>query len=68
MRGLRVNLCKSELVPVGDVGGVEELASLLYCKVGSLPMAYLSMPLGSSYKSNIVWNFLLGRIEKHLAE
>ncbi|XP_030930936.1 geranylgeranyl transferase type-2 subunit beta-like [Quercus lobata] len=44
--GLRVNLGKGEMVLVGDVENVTDLADLLYCKVGSLPMIYLGMPLG----------------------
>lgn len=39
--GLRVNLRKSELVLVGDVERVEELARTLGCREESLPMKYL---------------------------
>ena len=49
--GLRVNLDKSELIPVGSVENVEDLASELGCKVGSLPSMYLGMPLGAPFKS-----------------
>lgn len=52
--GLRVNLGKGELLPVGDVENVTELAYLLYCKVGSLPMIYLGMPLGVALNQ---WQF-----------
>ncbi|XP_075670081.1 uncharacterized protein LOC142639829 [Castanea sativa] len=52
--GLRVNLGKGEMVPVGDVENVTELADLLYCKVGSLPMIYLGMPLGVALNQ---WQF-----------
>lgn len=47
--GLKVNLTKSEIVPVGEVQGVEKLAQLLRWKVGSLPMKYLGLPLGASF-------------------
>lgn len=38
------------------VEGVDELAEIMHCKIGSLPMNYLGMPLGSSYKEVAVWN------------
>ena len=39
--GLRINLNKSEIIPIGLVINVEELASELGCEVGSLPTSYL---------------------------
>ena len=48
--GLKVNVGKSEIVPVGDVGNLIALARILCCKVGTLPMRYLGMPLGAHYK------------------
>ncbi|RVW61699.1 hypothetical protein CK203_065929 [Vitis vinifera] len=35
--GLRINLAKSEIIPVGEVEGIEELAVELGCRVGQLP-------------------------------
>jgi hypothetical protein len=35
--GLRINLDKSELFPIGNVNNVEGLASILVCRVSSLP-------------------------------
>ena len=37
--GLWVNLGKYEMVPVGEVENIHELANLFYCKVGSLRIA-----------------------------
>jgi hypothetical protein len=48
---LRINLGKSELVPIGEVDDVESLAHIMGCRIGSLPMIYLGMPLGASFKS-----------------
>ena len=48
--GLKVNVGKSEIVPVGDVGNLNALARTLCCKAGTLPMRYLGMPLGAHYK------------------
>ena len=47
MSGLKINLNKSEIIPIGPVANVEELASELGCKVGSLPTSYLGFPLGA---------------------
>ena len=49
--GLKVNVGKSEIVPVGEVRNIQCLANILQCKVGSLPMTYLGMPLGTLYKT-----------------
>jgi hypothetical protein len=43
--GLRIDLAKSELVPVGNVINAEGLTSLFGCRVSSLPMKYLGLPL-----------------------
>jgi hypothetical protein len=48
--GLRINLSKSEMVPVGEVRDVEELTSILGCGVASLPLKYLGLSLGAKYK------------------
>uniref|UniRef100_A0A2N9IS02 Reverse transcriptase zinc-binding domain-containing protein n=1 Tax=Fagus sylvatica TaxID=28930 RepID=A0A2N9IS02_FAGSY len=50
--GLRINLGKSELVPVGAVPYIEELADILGCKTSQLPMKYLGLPLGQNSKQN----------------
>ena len=44
--GLRINLDKSELIPVGEVEDVDELAFELGCRVGGLPSSYLGLLLG----------------------
>jgi hypothetical protein len=44
--GLKVNLSKSVLVPVGSLGDVDQFASLLGCGTGDLPLKYLGLPLG----------------------
>ena len=43
------------------------LANILQCRVGNLPMTYLGMPLGSSYKTPTIWNPILERMEKKLS-
>ena len=44
---LKVNVHKSEMIPIGEVDDVHALAEILGCKVGELPMSYLDMPLGA---------------------
>ena len=53
--GLKVNVGKSEIVPVGDVGNLNDLARTLCCKVGTLLMRYLGMPLGAHYNDSLMW-------------
>ena len=64
---LKVNALKSEMVPIGEVPNVFALAEILGCRVGSLPMIYLGMPLGASHKSPTVWNPILEKFERKLA-
>lgn len=64
--GLGVNMGKSELVLVGEVRNVDQLAEILCCRIGVLPMSYLGMPLGSSFKASSVWNPILEKIERKL--
>ena len=42
------------------------LANILQCKVDSLPMIYLGMPLGTLYKTVSIWNPIIERMEKKL--
>ena len=48
---LRINLNKSNIIPVELVVNVEELATKLGCGVGFLPTSYLGLPLGASHKA-----------------
>lgn len=61
--GLKINMGKSELVPVGDVVMVEDIAGILGCKFPSLPMTYLGLPLGSGYKETAVWPGIIEKTE-----
>ncbi|RVW43466.1 hypothetical protein CK203_095349 [Vitis vinifera] len=63
----RINLNKSEILPVGRVENAELLAAELGCKVGSLPSTYLGLPLGASHKSVKVWDGVEERMRKKLA-
>ena len=63
---LKVNVAKSEMVPIGEVNNVQALAEILGCRVGALPMTYLGMPLGAPHKSPSIWNPILKKFERKL--
>ena len=65
--GLKINLGKSEMVPVGEVPNLEALAQILGCQTASLPMKYLGLPLGAPFKAKSIWNPIIERMEKRLA-
>ena len=65
--GLRVNMNKSEMVQVGTVPDFPRLVALLSCKIGTLPMTYLGMPLGAPHKALSMWDPILEKIERRLA-
>ena len=65
--GLKINLNKSEILPIGPVANMEELASELGCKIGSLPTTYLGLPLGAKHKAQSVWDSVEERFRKRLA-
>ena len=65
--GLKINLEKSELIPVGRVNNIEGLALELSCKVGGLPSYYLGLPLRAPFNSMVVWDGVEERFGKRLA-
>jgi hypothetical protein len=65
--GLRVNLGKSELVPVGDVPDLDGLANILGFKTTTLPMKYLGLPFGAKFKAKAIWTHVLEKVERQLA-
>ena len=65
--GLRINLAKSEVIPVGEVVEVEELAVELGCRVGTLPSQYLGLPLGAPNRAPYIWDGVEERVRRRLA-
>ncbi|RVW45169.1 putative ribonuclease H protein [Vitis vinifera] len=65
--GLRINLAKSEIIPVGEVEEVEELAVELGCRVGTLPSQYLGLPLGAPNRAPYIWDGVEERVRRRLA-
>ena len=64
---LKINLNKSEILPIGPVAKMEELASELGCKAETLPTTYLGLPLGAKHKALRVWDSVEERFRKRLA-
>ena len=65
--GLRIKLEKSELIPVGRVENIDDLALDFGCRVDSLPSTYLGLPLGAPFKTVSVWDGVEERFRKRLA-
>ena len=63
---LKINLGKSELVPVGVVHNIDLFLVVLGCKQGSLPMKYLGLPLGAKFKDKTIWNPILEKMKRQL--
>jgi hypothetical protein len=65
--GFKVNLGKSEIVTICEVEDIGALATILGCSVAALPMKYLGLPLGASYKATIMWNGVIEQMERRMA-
>ena len=63
---MKINLSKSEIIPLGRVDNVELLASELGFGVGSLPTMYLGLPLGAPHRAMGVWDSIEERFRKRL--
>ena len=66
LSGLKINLGKSEIFPIGGRENVEVLAAELGCKAGSLPTTYLGLPLGASHKLVEMWDPIEKRFRRRL--
>ena len=59
-------MAKSEIISVGEVEEIEELAVELGCMVGSLPSQYLGLPLGASNRAPSMWDGVEERVRRRL--
>jgi hypothetical protein len=59
-------LAKSKLVPVGELNNVDGLTGFLGCRVSSLPLNYLDLPLRASFKAKSIWDGIIEKVERHL--
>ena len=55
------------IVPIGEVGNMEGLSSILGCGVELLPLTYLGLPLGAPYRNLSIWNTVIHKMESKLA-
>jgi mannosylglycoprotein endo-beta-mannosidase len=65
--GLKVNYNKSNLYPLNmSQDKADLLASILGCKIGSLPFTYLGLPLGTTRPRVVDFAPLVDRVERRL--
>ncbi|XP_059591088.1 putative ribonuclease H protein At1g65750 isoform X2 [Vitis vinifera] len=65
--GLKINLDKCMVIPVGEVEGVLEMAAEIGYRVGQLPTVYLGLPLGAPNRASSVWVGVEERMRRRLA-
>ena len=65
--GLRINLGKSELVPIGVVHNMDVLVGMVGCRQSSLPLKYLGLLLGAKFKELPIWNPILEKMGRRFA-
>ena len=65
--GLRVNLEKSIILPVGEVENIDQLACELAYKVRTLPSTCLGLLLGTRHNSVSIWEGIEENFRRRLA-
>jgi hypothetical protein len=66
--GLKVNFHKSMLVGVNIAQAwLRDAASMLNCKLSSIPFIYLGLPIGGNAKRNSFWSALVDKIRCKLS-
>lgn len=67
LSGLKINFSKSEIVPLNLIEEEgQQIAAILGCKLVSLPITYLGLPLHWKKLGINDWNILIGKMEKKL--
>ena len=64
--GLRVNLTKSSILPVGRLDNIQLLAGVLGCKINVFTITYLGLLLSAKFKEEAIWDPIIGRFERRL--
>ena len=63
--GLKINLSKSLLVGVGcPKETIKDLANLIHCNAGKLPISYLGLPIGGKPRFKEMWSLVVERVER----
>ncbi|PSR84913.1 Endonuclease [Actinidia chinensis var. chinensis] len=66
--GLKINFSKSMIVGVNiPEAEMNEIAGILKCKAGELPLTYLGLPLGANPRRIKTWNPIMDRFKNKLA-
>lgn len=65
--GLKVNLGKTTLSPVGEVHNIEEVAVILGCTIIPLSITYLGLPPRAQASSKAIWNPILEQMRGKLS-
>jgi hypothetical protein len=55
------------MIPVGSLDDVDQLAGSLGCGTADLPLKYLDLPLGASFKLKAIWRDLEDLMARRLA-
>ena len=63
---LKLIWAKSNIIHMGNIDNVNGLACTLDRGVSSLPLKYLGLPLGASYKAKHIWDGVITKLEHHL--
>ncbi|KAF5183226.1 Alpha-galactosidase, partial [Thalictrum thalictroides] len=64
--GLRCNLKKTTITPIGDVQNMDTLARVFGCVQGKVPSTCLGMPLGCTYKNKSAWDPIVDIVNRRL--
>ena len=64
--GLRINMQKGEIIPMGEADDVDRVTSLFGCKVGKLPISYIGLFLEALHKLFRVWISIEERFKRKL--
>ena len=67
LSGLKINLSKNEIFPIGGRENIEVLTAELGCKAGSFPTTYLGLPLRAPHKSVRILDTIEERFRRRLA-
>lgn len=62
----RINTKKFDINPTSKVDNIEPLVEFLDCKLSSLRLTYVGLPLGAASKDCVAWNPMVERIDKKL--
>jgi hypothetical protein len=64
--GLKINIWNSKLIAVGQLLNQEELADILNYTISSLPLKHLACPLGAPFKSKVILDGVVEKMEKKI--